>query len=242
MIRLLEVLYILIGIAEVASEFLENETLRFFTKPLLMPVLIFFFAKSITIKTERIHKLMVAAFFFSWVGDVALMFVPRHGADFQLMGLPKHPNFFLAGLGGFLITHVLYCIAFADVTDKQAPTLLPSKFWMITPLLLYMVGLLSMLVPGITGNTATKDFLIPVLVYSATIATMVYFSINRYGRVNNRSFILVFGGAILFMVSDSVIAINKFLHPFQMAGVIIMVLYISAQYLIAKGMLAQNKD
>lgn len=236
--NLLTVLYAVIGVAEVYAEITQNSTLRFFTKPLLMIVLIAYYLKGAG-ALNAFHKLMVAAFAFSWVGDVALMFVPASETDTFLMGITKNPNYFLVGLVGFLVTHVLYTIAFSKISESK-PALLPQKFWVTTPLVIYMIVLLTLLVPGITSNPLTKDFLIPVLVYSSAIAVMVVFAINRYGRVNESSFALVFAGALLFMFSDSIIAINKFLYPFPTAGVFIMVLYITAQYLIAKGALIQS--
>jgi len=242
MLKPLEYLYFIIAAVEIFAEVTDNTMLRFFSKPLLMIVLIAFYMQAVGSNWNKIHKLMRIAFVFSWVGDVALMFVPKDAADTSIMGFPKNENFFLVGLVGFLITHILYAVAFADVTNKKAAALLPKKFWIAIPLLIYMVALLSLLVPGITGNPKTKDFLIPVLVYSTAIASMTVFAINRYGRVNEKSFALVFGGALLFMFSDSIIAINKFMYPFATASIFIMVLYIAGQYLIAKGALAQFSD
>lgn len=227
MLKLLEYVYFIIAIIEVFAEVTDNNMIRFVSKPLLMIVLTAFYMQAVGDKWNKVHKLMRVAFFFSWVGDVALMFVF------------KNENFFLIGLVGFLITHVLYAVAFTDVTNKTFERLLPKKFWVMIPLIIYMLGLLALLVPGITGNEKTQPFLIPVLVYSTAIATMVVFAINRFGRVNQTSFNFVLGGALLFMVSDSIIAINKFLHPFELAGIFIMVLYIAGQYLIAKGTLEQ---
>lgn len=228
MLKPLEYAYILTAVIEVFAEATSNNTLRVISKPLLMIFLIAFYVQSINGSWGKIHKLMVAAFFFSWIGDVALMFVH------------KNENFFLLGLVGFLVTHILYTISFADVTYKKATALLPAKAWLLAPLVIYMGALLYLLVPSINGVEATKPFLVPVLVYSTAIATMVVFAINRYTRVNAESYNLVIAGALLFMVSDSIIAINKFLHPFATAGIFIMVLYITGQYLIAKGMLKQD--
>ncbi|HWB62251.1 MAG TPA: lysoplasmalogenase [Chitinophagales bacterium] len=243
MLKPLEYAYWAVAIAEIASEASGNETLRFFTKPLLMIVLVLFYVKNITGPRGAFHKLLIAAFIFSWVGDVALMFVPAGTAPETLMGLPKNPNFFLVGLGGFLVTHILYAIAFTKVSYPNVKALLPQRFWVAVPLLVYMGALSSVLLPAIYGNELTKPFLAPVVVYSTAIATMVVIAINRYKRVNDKSFALVFAGALIFMFSDSIIAINKFLSPVPMAGVFIMVLYIGGQYLIAKGSLAQfNKE
>jgi uncharacterized membrane protein YhhN len=231
----LEYLYFLVAAIEMVSELTGNETLKFFSKPLLMIVLVAFYAQAVKGAWNKMHTLIATAFVFSWIGDVALMFV----GDGELMGIPRNPNYFLAGLVGFLVTHVLYAIAFADVTNKKATALLPKRFWVMVPLLIYMVALLSMLVPNIIATELTKPFLVPVLVYSTAIATMVVFAINRYKRVSDKSFALVFAGALLFMFSDSLIAINKFMHPFATSGIFIMFLYTAGQYLIAKGCIEQ---
>lgn len=227
---LIECLYFAIAAIEIFAEASGNNMLRMISKPLLMVVLIVYYMQGVGAEWNSVHRLMRWAFVFSWVGDVALMFVY------------KNENFFLVGLVGFLITHILYTIAFAKVSQPKAEALLPRKAWVMVPLLIYMAALLSLLVPAINSNEKTQPFLVPVLVYSTAIATMVVFAINRFKRVNDKSFALVFGGALLFMFSDSIIAINKFLSPFETAGIYIMLLYTLGQFLIAKGTLAQFSE
>lgn len=236
MFKPLEYFFFLVSAAELFAEVTGNEVLQFFTKPALMIVLGWYYVQSVKGAMNKLHKLIIVAFFFSWIGDVTLMFVGTQGS---LMGIPRNPNYFLVGLVGFLITHILYTVAFSDVTNKQVPALLPKKFWVAIPLLVYMGVLGAMLIPAINGNELTKPILVPVIVYSTAISVMVLFATNRYKRVNDRSFALVFGGAVLFMFSDSIIAISKFMHPFSASGISIMTLYIAGQYLIAKGCLAQ---
>ena len=227
MLQPFHTIFLLVALVEIAAEIFGNEMVRFAVKPFLMPTLIAYYAQSIKGEWSRTNKLMVIAFFFSWLGDVALMFVY------------KSPNFFLAGLVSFLITHILYTISFADVTDKKAEALLPKKFWMLVPLLVYMGALLYLLIPAIRNNPTTQAIPIPVLVYTTAIATMTSFAMNRFKRVNDTSFLLVFSGAVLFTFSDSIIAVNRFLHPFPSPSIFIMVLYIAGQYLIARGMVKQ---
>jgi uncharacterized membrane protein YhhN len=237
MITALKYLYFAIALVEVFAEATGNDALRFFTKPLLMIVLTAFYVQKVAGKWNKVHQLVVAAFVFAWIGDVALMFVGNAGDT--LMGIPKNPNFFLLGLAGFLFTHILYAFAFVQVSEQNVPALLPARIWTIIPLFIYMAALLSVLLPAIYQNELTRPFLAPVIVYSTAIATMVLVSINRYKRVNDKSFALVFGGAMLFMFSDTLIAVNKFIHAFYPSGVFIMALYILGQYFIAKGSLAQ---
>jgi uncharacterized membrane protein YhhN len=241
MLKPLEYLYMLVALIEIYAEATHNELVRFFSKPLLMVLLLAFYVQSIDRNWNKLHKFMAASFVFAWMGDVALMFVPKSFDDTSIMGLPKNPNFFLVGLAAFLVAHMLYAIAFGQVSNKSKAPLLPRKFWVAIPLAIYMVTLLYYLAPAINDNVLTKPFLGPVIIYSMAIATMVAFALNRYGRVNDRSFALIFGGALLFMFSDSIIAVNKFLYPFESSGIFIMVLYIAGQYFIAKGALQQSK-
>ena len=71
---------------------------------------------------------------------------------------------------------------------------------------------------------------------------MSIFAINRYGKVNDKSFKLILVGAILFTMSDSLLALNKFLQPIPLAGVWIMASYAAAQYYITKGVLANCEE
>jgi uncharacterized membrane protein YhhN len=219
---ILAYIYLAVAAIEVFAEATQHDMLRFIFKPLLMIILIAFYIKSMEGGWNKIHKIMVAAFAFSWVGDVALMFVRYN------------ENFFLVGLVGFLITHVLYIVAFMDVTDKQTAPFLKTTPLILIPFVLYFAGLLYYVFPAVPG-----DFKIPVAVYSATIAAMVISAVNRKGRVNATSFAYVMAGGLMFMLSDSIIAINKFKAPFSTAGIFIMILYIAGQYAIAQGMLKQ---
>lgn len=225
--KLTRYIYIVLGILEVLAEAMGNDTLRLVTKPLLMPVLIAWYIQSLPGSLTRMHRLMVAAFVFSWVGDVALMFVG------------VNENFFLVGLVGFLITHLLYASAFTNVADRSIVPILKQRIWIVLPLAAYFGALMALVFPEVPA-----DMKIPVAVYSTVIATMVVYAINRYKRVNDSSYALVLGGAFLFMFSDSLIALNKFLchGTLFLSGVMIMVLYIAGQFLIAKGMLRNDKN
>ena len=61
------------------------------------------------------------------------------------------------------------------------------------------------------------------------------------GMVNQTSYNLVFIGAIFFMLSDSILAANKFYQPIPLSNISIMVTYALAQYLIVLGILKLQK-
>ena len=80
---------------------------------------------------------------------------------------------------------------------------------------------------------------LPVIVYAIVIHGMLAAALNRRLKVNRQSYWLVFSGAALFILSDSMIALNRFSFSFNMARIFIMSTYVLAQYLIAVGCLKQ---
>ena len=165
---------------------------------------------------------VLAAIFFSWVGDTALMFESTNS------------NFFIIGLVGFLISHLFYILAYRQHQHQGTEDALQGikKIRFAFPIVLAGTGLVVILYP-VLG--ALK---VPVMVYALVLVVMVLNGLFRYGRTGNKSFWLVFGGAILFMLSDSILAINKFLEPVQQAGILIMSTYITAQFLLIEGLCA----
>jgi len=83
------------------------------------------------------------------------------------------------------------------------------------------------------------EMILPVMAYMAILIGMNIAALNRYKKVNDRSFWLVMLGALLFLISDSILAINKFDHLINNAGVYIMFTYLLAQYLIVQGTLSR---
>ena len=73
-----------------------------------------------------------------------------------------------------------------------------------------------------------------------SLLLMVLFALNRRGRVSESSFRWVFYGALLFMLSDMLLAYNKFSVPFSYANVAVMITYVLGQYMIVKGCIINN--
>ena len=163
--------------------------------------------------------MIMSALVFSWLGDITL----------QLQ--EKNDIFFMIGLSCFLLAQVMYLIAF--FSTKGENVLFFIKIYLILPVILYGVFLLYILYDGL------GDMKMPVTIYAVVILTMLTSALNREKKVNRQSYILVLIGAILFVLSDSMIAIDKFGYPFVLSRVAIMTTYITAQYLIVIGCLKQ---
>lgn len=120
---------------------------------------------------------------------------------------------FLPGVGAFLIGHLLYIGAYSARTARPHPerALVPA---------VWGVGMMSVLWDGL------GPMQIPVAVYTAAICAMMWRALAMWDKSPNvPATIAAIAGALLFGISDSIIAINKFYAPFESARYFIIILY-----------------
>ena len=190
--------------------------LRWVSKPLICISLLLFLYFTIKKKSRFTSKVKIGLF-FSLLGDVFLM-IPLAGE-----------LYFALGLGSFLIAHLFYISAFyLDATN----IITVEKRYVLSIFLVF--GFFCMvyywvLRPHLGGMS------IPVLVYSFVITIMGIIAALRFGKTNYRSFIWIFIGALLFIVSDCVLAYNKFVERFAIGDLLVMSTYMAAQFLITMG-------
>jgi uncharacterized membrane protein YhhN len=209
------------SVGEIISILLDQPALGMVCKPALMITLGLYYWASQKQKQEPVVMSVMMAILFSCAGDVFLMFQQ------------SNPNYFMFGLGAFLVAHIFYIFSYQQHRGEESGNGLQGlqKIRFALPIVLAGTGLVTILFNHL------GDLKIPVLVYAAVITYMVLVALFRFGRTNTSSFAMVFGGAILFMMSDSLIAINKFLEPISQANFWVMITYISAQYLIIRGLI-----
>jgi len=197
----------------------QNEVLNYATKPLLMPLL----ALSLWFSAGNGHRsarnLVLLGLIFSTSGDILLMFKDQ-------------TSFFILGLIGFLIAHIFYILAFRAMTQKKAGLIAKNK-WLLAPFILYWLGFNAFLF-----NSLPAVMKAPVIIYSIVIMTMAIYALNLEGLLSKQAFQLIFLGALLFVISDSVLAAGKFKYAdisnFNF-GIPVMITYILGQFGIAYG-------
>jgi uncharacterized membrane protein YhhN len=198
----------------------QTHVLRLIFKPLIMVWVALYFVVNLKDRNHPILLPAMLAFFFSWMGDIALLF--------------SGSLFFLMGLGSFLISHLCYIWVFQRRVGLLKNTLLARRPLWILPFLLYGILLAWILLPRV--NVSLK---IAILFYTATILAMAVSALDRKGAVPGNSFLLVMAGALFFLFSDSAIALNKFVVKIPWSGYWVMSTYIAAQVLIMLGLLAE---
>ena len=207
------ILFLIVLAIDLFAAYSGNETLRYFSKPLLMPLLIVYFIFNTNTGTS-LKKWIVLALVFSWLGDVLLMFEARNNI------------FFIFGLVAFLIAHIFYILFYENILKLEN---LKKNYWLFIPVLIYYVALIYLLSPHL------GEMKLPVRVYGVVISYMLIQAF-QVARIKNRAAsAMMITGAILFIASDSILAMNKFYQPFELAGISIMITYGMAQLLITLG-------
>ncbi len=191
-------------------------------KPLIMISLLSYY----TSRATKRSFIFIGALIFCWTGDMFLLF--QSGGEL----------FFMGGLVAFLIGHLLYILAYREhqIQNKGNELMPTQKVRFSFPIVLAGTGLIIILLPSLGALR------IPVIIYAIVLMVMVMTALFRFGRTSSVSFWMVFTGAALFMTSDSLLAINKFFAPFRFSGILIMITYISAQYLIIEGILKHERN
>lgn len=190
----------------------EHTKARQVTKPILMPLLLLFY----WLKADVPAVLVMLALVTSTMGDIFLLW-------------PEKQVTFVAGLLSFLTAHALYIVVFTGSTALANG--LPVWFYLAAvPYLLYCTGLFLMLRPYLGPMKA------PFVLYSAAIAAMSLISLLRTPSFSGAGFYMPFIGSLLFVVSDSILAVDTFRSKIPRGDVYIMSTYITAQVLIVAGM------
>lgn len=142
---------------------------------------------------------------FSLAGDVFLMWPQHH---------------FVKGLVCFLVAHVCYAVAF------WSPGVWPASLGRAVPFAVVASILCAILAPGLGPLKG------PVAVYAAALSVMAWQAAERAcaGAAGGS---LACPGALLFLLSDSVLALDRFRWPFRWAEAVVLATYYAAQWLIA---------
>jgi uncharacterized membrane protein YhhN len=208
-----------LAIADITGIAAEISLIHTIAKPLLLAMLIAYIITAV--KTAPGKNIIVVALFFSWLGDV-----------FLLMEKPGN-SFFIFGLGSFLLTHLLYIYYFIKILKLNYKPL-QNALLVTAIVVLYGVLLVWFLFPHL------GSLKIPVIVYALVICTMLICSITAYKNAFKSAGPLFISGALFFVLSDSLLAINKFYTPFAYAGVWVMLTYCLAQYCIVSAFIKQQ--
>lgn len=200
---------LLVFISSILAIFAKYRQPKFypFSKPLpIILLLVLAFSWQGVIPPYRYA--IIVGLFFSLIGDMFLLDKTR---------------FFIPGLISFLLAQLVYILAFLTLPINQ------YHLWLIVPFVLF-----GLIVVKLLSSSIGKMFF-PVLVYIVAIAGMGWAATERAIMLKSAGGIITAIGAYSFMISDVILAINKFKFPFRAAEGFILGTYYFAQWCIVVG-------
>ncbi|GAB4022270.1 hypothetical protein GCM10028808_69510 [Spirosoma migulaei] len=211
-----------ISLLEMIGDTFSISWLHYGCKPLIMGLLLgYAWHHYRTTGFPPIYRWLMVGMVFALLGDVFLMI--------------REVDLFALGLGAFLVMQLCYSKAFWLSIRRNGQNLtLPSIWKRALPFVLYLVIFLAVLRPAFVHNPALQLLWWPVVVYALCLNTIGLLAVLREGA---SAYGGVVAGALLFILSDSLIAIDKFLTPVPGATWLVMSTYAAAQYLIIVGMI-----
>lgn len=226
MINLWFLLVLIAALGDWYAVFRDWYRLRYLTKPLVLILLIVWFSRGGGWQGSGLY--FGIALVFSLFGDI-----------FLLKGLLKsRPTFFLWGLVSFLIAQIAYVLGF----NQPRPLLsLPTLAIVIA------VGLVSFfnggrLIESLKAKPGSKNRVLPVTIYMLAISLMLASALNTLLRDDwlPPAALLSAFGAILFYLSDSILAHAEFSQPIRTAEMLVTVTYHLAQIGLIAGFLSHG--
>lgn len=206
LVAILTVLAFASALLTILASYQNRRLTLYLFKPLtiLFIILIALQAKHPT--TPFYRYAILAGLLFSLAGDIFLM-------------LPE--DRFIPGLVCFWIAHLIYVTGMTYQSGQTLP------FLIIAPFVIYAGLILRALSPHL-GKLRW-----PVVAYMLVIMMMGCTAVTRWALTKQSGSALAAFGAVLFIISDSLLAINKFKGHFRSAHFLILGTYFTAQCLIA---------
>jgi uncharacterized membrane protein YhhN len=197
--------------------YLEVNTLRWVSKSMLLPLLGIMYLTMVP-RVQR-SNYFIGALCLSWLGDLLL----------QIKGV------FIPGLLAFLLAHLGFIFYFALLEPKEKG-IVQRKLLLILPIIIYISTFLYFVFPYL------GELKWPVAIYAITIGVMMGMAINTIGKLPAKTTRLFVIGALLFAISDSILAVHLFVLPIKILGIAVMLTYGLAQFYLVSGAIRAYKD
>jgi len=184
------------------------------TKLLLIPLLMAYLLFGQPVLNWKIRP--VYGLFFSFLGDALLI---GEGAVF-----------FLSGMIAFVMAHLNYSYFFLQLHPVKKET--RQVFVLALILLLLFSSTVYVFLDGYLGS-----YQLPVLFYMLFISLMASLAVHVFTHTALKKVAISYfiPGAVLFVISDAVLALNLFRFHEPVLGIVVMLTYGLAQFFLTRG-------
>lgn len=203
---LLSILALTTALTHLWAEYQGPRWLTYIAKPATTTFLLLIAVTARQPLTPFYQVAISVGLLFSLAGDIFLM---------------APADRFVAGLVSFLLAHFCYIAGFGSQVDWP---FLSGWGGVVAG---FAIGIYLVLAPHL------GKMRLPVLVYMTAISLMAWLAITLYVQQRESWALWAAGGAVLFVLSDSALALNRFRKPFWSAQLLVLGTYYLAQWLIA---------
>lgn len=200
--NILIIMFVVFGLTAIFAKTTQKKKLFYFSKPVTTFLLI-----ALLYFTKEPFQILflpvLIALIFSLFGDIFIMLGDEG---------------FLYGIISFLLAHVVYSFAFMQQVSEY-------NYYLLMPIFVLTFGFYLFIV-----NDLGK-YRRPVSIYVSIITLMIWLAVNRFVLEFSLQNIFIFAGAVLFVISDGLLAVNKFKRKFPFSEGLILLTYYAAQYL-----------
>jgi len=190
----------------IAADYAGRWKIVYVVKPAALAAILLLAALRPASAQPRYKGFIIAGLCLSMAGDAFLMLRKKR---------------FNEGLACFFLAHLLYIGAFLTVTPLQA------DFPTVLPLFILALVMMTFLLPRL-GRMK-----VPVTAYILVITVMAGLAMERFVAAGGAPAFRAFLGAVLFLISDSILAVNRFVREFRAAQALILSTDFAAQWLLA---------
>src|SRR5690606_10207720 len=190
---------------------------RYATKPWIVITLAIHFYYNCLHLSQEERLLVFLALAFSLVADFIL--------------ITDNLTFLIVGMSMFILAKICYAILFSFKARFDIDRLLPF----LAVVLMYCLFIMYYLYEGV------GDLFVAVVVYifvTLIVAKMAYL---RYNMVNKKSYYFVMAGAVLFMISETIMAFYNFYKPLPFTYTSVLLTYGLSQFFTIRGIILQNE-
>lgn len=195
--------------AREAATYKEKINLKYVFTPMVTAIIAGFVVLSMIDEGITTYRVLVLwALIFSIVADTMLMVVE--------VSLIQH------GIVYFMLAHVMYIAAFSLNYEFRGWNMVIASILLI---------LLAMFYRGIRSTVGRLK--IPIVIYAMVLCVMVFFALSYFNNEIFRKELFIIVGAVLFVISDFLLAYLSFIKPHKQESVIVWAIYAPAQLLLA---------
>ncbi|WP_408030700.1 lysoplasmalogenase [Tenacibaculum xiamenense] len=206
-------LFLIVGIIDVYAVIIENRSLELVFKPFLMITLLIVYFSGV----NKPNSWFIASYFFSFWGNVFLIYEKSH---------------LIYGLIAFLIVHIIYIKLIVGFLKKDSVS---RVIVLSLPFSLLFLGVMYFLFNNL-GN-----MVFPVMLYGVVIAVFGIMSLLNYLQERKEENLWLLFGSILFIFSNIFVGFDNFYDPYHSFNVLLIALFIVAQYCICRAMILKGR-